>query len=192
MKLSVTMRHIRVLGLVLVSLFALGFIAGAVSGCGEQGSVETAWNVYHGAVPGYTVEIDEVQHDNVPVWRRIVHLYPILAQREQQVLQFSEQCGSWCGITGHDYTGDGRWDRVFLCRYPEHANGCNSILFEDGITKWEPCNADEGRVQPFSEKDLAIAMGQLYLGLATVHDVEHRRSTLEEFKAKLRKDGTIK
>lgn len=36
MKFNVTMRHLWMLGLVLVSLFAVGFIAGTVSGCAEE------------------------------------------------------------------------------------------------------------------------------------------------------------
>jgi len=56
-------------------------------------------------------------------------------------------------ISVWDYTTDGKWDKMFLCGYPNDANGCNAILFNGELQdwrqwEWDPCPADEN-MKPF-------------------------------------------
>ncbi|MBI4449670.1 hypothetical protein HY634_01300 [Candidatus Uhrbacteria bacterium] len=167
----------------------------AISGCEDRATdhVTTAWDVYWGEIPGYAVEIDESQLDHLPARGRLVRLRPILEQATEQAVPFSERCGSSCGITGHDYTADGRWDRVFLCGYPDASNGCNAIAFywdKDSavprLEEWEPCSANKDDVQRFSQEEVAAAVSQLDAAMRTIHRIEHRVWDLEEYRARSR------
>ncbi|MEI6672211.1 MAG: hypothetical protein WCL02_02365 [bacterium] len=51
-------------------------------------------------------------------------------------------------ITFWDYENDGKWNEVFLCGYPTHKYGANSVIFNGGIHDWQkwewsPCRGDE-------------------------------------------------
>lgn len=127
------------------------------------------WNIYRGEVGEYSVEIDESNYGRG--LKRIVHLYP-------------KGAPSWVSITGHDYNDDKEWDRVFRSGYPEQSNGANAVLHTRSGWKWEPCPADKDRVKPFTEEEIDFAIGELDKAMAEVYNIEHRVSTLEEWREK--------
>lgn len=142
----------------------------------------TAWNIYKGEIPGYLVEIEESQYGNGPM-EKIVHLRP---------LESLAEC-SWCSITGHDYdsnyTGTRDWERLFRCGYPDQANGCNAVLFTKDGVEWEPCPADAGKVEPFTDEEINYGLTKLDEAMQTIYNQEHLVSTLESWREEYNKNN---
>lgn len=148
------------------------FVVALTSGCSKPEPKLEAWNIYRGELAAYRVEIDESMRGGV--WTRLVHLEPVKDYEEPTPNPFA--------ITGHDYDGDGQFERVFIRELS--VNGYNSVAFTGkGKRVWEPCPADKD-TQPFTDTQVASAQAQLYLAMATVHDQGHIVSTLESFRAK--------
>ncbi|WKZ26781.1 MAG: hypothetical protein QY304_01620 [Candidatus Paceibacterota bacterium] len=136
----------------------------------ERGEHLVTWNLYHGELQSeniaYNVEIDEADHGYG--FRRLVHLRLV-------------DSPSYVGITGHDYDNDGKWDRVFYCgnhelvgRHPEYSEfGCNSVIRTASGWKFEPCPADEGVVQPFSDRAISFAIAELDLAMSRLHNEDN-------------------
>lgn len=62
-------------------------------------------------------------------------------------------------ISVWDYNADGNWDKMFICGYPNDANGCNAIVFNGELEdwkkwEWDPCPADKG-MKPFDGNTVA-------------------------------------
>ena len=157
--------------LILFGVLVLGVTAIVVVNKSSRDSDKLqAWNIYKGEVGEYAVEIDESNRGHG--FSRIVHLRP-------------KGSPSYVGITGHDYDDDGKWDRVFYCGYPESVNGCNSFcITRSGERVWEPCPADKDRLQPFLLGEVIFAEEQLDKAMASVHRVQFRVSTLEDWRKK--------
>lgn len=154
---------------VLLGVFAVAL----TSGCRKSEPKLEAWNIYKGEFAAYHVVIDESMRGGV--WTRLVHLEPTKGYEEPTPNPFA--------ITGHDYDGDGQFDRVFIRELS--VNGYNSVAFTGkGKRAWELCPADKDKVQPFTDTQVASAQAQLYLAVATIHDQGHIISTLESFRAK--------
>jgi hypothetical protein len=75
-------------------------------------------------------------------------------------------------LTGHDYDGDGIFDRVFIAELQR--NGYNSVYRKwwgwGGAWgwEWEPCGADEKKVKPFTSVQIKNAIATLNEAMAYV------------------------
>lgn len=148
----------------------------------ERGKHLVAWNIYKGgfqtATGNYNVEIDE--SDEGFGFSTITHLYLVGKP-------------SYVSITGHDYDNDGKWDRVFYCGGDNHKtndgheSGCNSVLKTAKGWEFEPCPADEGRIKPFTAKDIDYAISELNAAMRQFYNpssiVSHWRWNAKEKKA---------
>lgn len=162
-------------------VIALALCIGTLAGCGRKDRVLTTWNIYKGEIHEFTVEIEDVGHDSKGQLERIMHLRPTL---DNSI--WNGETASYLGITGHDYDGDGYWDRVFYCGYPNNANGCNSVMvkWNHDITGWEPCPADKGKIQKFNQEEVDRALRYLSTAMVEIHNSTHLVSTLEQYRAK--------
>lgn len=135
----------------------------------ERGEHLVTWNLYHGELQSgdvaYNVEIDEA--DRGYGFRRLVHMRPVGKP-------------SYVGITGHDYDNDGRFDRVFYCgnhelvgQDPKGEFGCNSVIRTASGWKFEPCPADDGVVQPFSDRAINFALAELHEAMYRLHNKDN-------------------
>lgn len=152
------------LGLVVVALVVAVGVLIYTAVKDERGEHLVTGNLYCGKFQSdsiaYNVEIDE--DDYGYGFRRLVHLKPVGKP-------------SYVGITGHDYDDDGQFDRVFYCGNHELVGqgskgefGCNSVIRTASGWKFEPCPADDGVVQPFSDRAISFALDELY---AAMHHV---------------------
>jgi hypothetical protein len=138
----------------------------------ERGEHLVTWNLYHGELQSgnvaYNVEIDEA--DRGYGFVRLVHMRPVGEP-------------SYVGITGHDYDNDGQFDRVFYCgehelvgQYPKREGwgfGCNSVIRTANGWKFEPCPADDGVVQPFSERAINFVLAELHAAMYRLHNEDN-------------------
>lgn len=145
-----------------VSLAALGFVLNSLYGVvtDERGKHDVETNYYAGrfiANDGTVYRADMSENDRGFGFQTMLHL------RAAQGEPF------YAGITGHDYNSDGLWDRIFYCGptpLVEGNSGCNSMYRRrvgpyEVAWKFEPCAADEGNVEPFSEEAINMAIAKL-------------------------------
>lgn len=125
-----------------------------MTSCTKEPKLE-AWNVYKGEVGNYKVEIDEVLRGGQ--WTVFVHLD--LKKMKGKAFPVA--------ITGHDYDGDGGFERFFIRE--ETVDGYNSVHFDThGEIVWEPCSADEDKAPP-TRNLVNSAVHELYLATAIVY-----------------------
>lgn len=156
--------------LIAVVVLLLGALALDKLASTMRGDHPANWNLYAGRFETqdetYDVEIDDADKGNGI--HRLVHLR-IAGETSLK------------GITGHDYNGDGKWDRVFYCgehemigQPPEGMGfGCNSVVRTPEGWRFEPCPADEGIVQPFSDMAISFAMAELDTAMKQMHNNDH-------------------
>lgn len=150
--------------------------------CGSNDDTLTRWNTYEGKVTilfkDFNVQIEDYSYNGSSTIRRIMHMHPVGME-------------SYVGITGHDYNGDGTWNRVFYCGLDgneENTTGCNSVLFDEENYTWtfEPCPGDEGKVKPFTEDQIKAAISALNYGMENLHNEKYLTMTLEKWQEKYR------
>jgi len=155
-------RHWEVDALVVVAIFVIMAYA-VISFSRRGGDNPEAYNTYRGGFESYRVTIDETKEDDQR--RYMVHLEPANGYDEPHPAPFA--------ITGHDYDGDGQFDRIFI--RITSSDGSNAITFTGkGVRNWEPCIADEGEAQPFTDAQVALAQAKLYQALSQVYNTEHQ------------------
>lgn len=162
------------------SIFVILLITAIFSGCNNE-HILVKWDIYEGQIDQFTVKIEDSLHnDSNGQVERIIHLYPTTDNNI-----FPEPSATYAGITGHDYDGDGFWDRVFYCAYPEPINGCNSVTlqYNHDIKNWEPCPADKRKVQQFTQDEVDLAVRYISMAMLEVYNHEHLTSTLEQWRA---------
>lgn len=162
--------------LLLLVIFAWFF--GCSSG---DDRILTRWNTYNGQISSdnvlYDVEIEDCSYNNSSSISRMIHLHPVGYPR-------------YVSISGHDYDGDGTWEKIFYCCWDgkkENGTGCNSASFgSKGYHDWtfEPCSGDEGHVDRFTDNQIALAILKLNFGMAQVHKENFLTMTLEKWKKK--------
>ena len=154
----------KIIGLLVV---LLGIFAVFASGCTSEPLLQV-WNTYEGEFGPYTVKIDETMEKGV--WTRMVFLEPMNESVEFRPNPFA--------MTGHDYDGDGRFDRVFIRR--QYSNGYDSVYFAGkGKRVWECSGTEEDIARSFSDKQLASAQADLYQAYANIHNKNHLVATIE-------------
>jgi len=122
------------------------------------------WNVYLGHVGNYNVRISESKQYGS--WDRMVHL---TLPKEQEL----NDLGIPIAITGHDYNGDGRFDRLLIRK--ELSQGYNSVIFKDKVgRRWDPCVTDKNKVEPFSDEQVYAALHKLYSAINDVYNPDHQ------------------
>lgn len=157
----------------IASLLSMMFGVFIIVGCSKSEPKLEVWNIYKGEFAAYRVVIDESTRGGVCT--RMIHLEPLNDYEEPTPKPFA--------MTGHDYDGDGQFERVFIREKP--IDGYNAVEFTgQGKRVWEPCSGDKDRIQPFTDAEVASAQSQLYLAMAQTHDKNHIISTLEGFRAK--------
>lgn len=165
----------------IIAATAALLIIAIFSGCNNNERTLVKWDIYEGVIDQFTVKIEDSLHnDSNGQVERIIHLYPTANNNI-----FPDEIATYAAITGHDYDGDGFWDRVFYCGYPESINGCNSVTLEynHNIKSWEPCPADEHKVQQFTPDEVNLAVRYISMAMLEVHNYEHLTSTLERWRA---------
>jgi len=156
------MRITRILGT--AALIAASYLVG----CGRGDSKLQSWNEYKGSIPCYDVRIEETKRNGNKT--RTVHL----ESQGPGTVPFA--------VTGHDFKIDNKYERIFMRRVS--ADGYNSVWFEDNDTIWEPCPADEGRVEPFTPSEIKTADSLLHLAVSCVRLNENQRDLLKTFENK--------
>ncbi len=165
---------------IIIAAAALLTIAIFAGGCSNEQTL-IKWDTYEGQIDHFTVKIEDSLHsDSNGQMERIIHLCPT-ANNDI----WHGEITTYVGITGHDYNGDGFWDRVFYCGYPESTNGCNSVTLEynHDVKSWEPCPADEHKIQKFTQDEVNLAVRYISIAMLEIHNYEHLTSTLEQWRA---------
>jgi len=155
-------RHWEVDALIVVAISVI--MACAVISCQRHdGDNSEAHNTYSGEFESYKVLIDEDREEDH--CRYMIHLEPVNGYDEPHPTPFA--------VTGHDYDGDGQYDRIFV--RDTSKDGSNGVAFTGrGVRMWEPCSADRDRVQPFTDTQVAAAQAKLYQAFALVYNTEHQ------------------
>ena len=148
----------------------VAFLA-ACTGCDKKKGL-TKWDEYRGKIPNYRVLVEETREDGR--LRRRAHLDAI---KDGTVPH---------GVTGFDYDNDWEWDEMFIQETDKH--GCNGTRLSrdrygniSGRT-WEPCNADKGKVEPFTDRQLSQAEALLDAGVEAVVKPENRVDKLQKYR----------
>ena len=139
-------------------------------GCERERSPLEAWNTYTGKFLDYHVRIEDSMRDGI--WERIVHLEPINGYEKPHPKPFA--------ITGHDYDGDGIWEKIFI--RSQSRDGYNAVRMAMWGWAWEPCSADKDRVKPFTNRQIEYALTHLNYAMERFHSAEHRVSKLRNFR----------
>lgn len=130
------------------------------------------WNLYNGELSDYKVSISETLW-NDGNWERIVHIEPINGFKEPVPYPFS--------MSGHDYDGDGKWERIFIRFNP--MDGPSAIRFESNGEKiWEPYPYSEP--WPFTDEQIGRAWNFLNHAMRKFYNPEHRVLTQKEYQEK--------
>jgi hypothetical protein len=76
-------------------------------------------------------------------------------------------------ITGHDLDGNlNQFERILIRE--KSSNGYNSACFKrNGKWVWDPCPADEGSVNPFTDIEVISAKGMLYYAIGDICNEAH-------------------
>lgn len=146
-------------------ILTIGIFGLLFAGCSDDSLAkryDISSYVYHGSLGTNTVEIDDWMASEGFI--RIVHVKPVNQP-------------SYVGITGHSSKAIGQWQRIFYCGgLPDSSyHGCNSVVYnwETGVWDFEPCDADRGRVKPFTDEQILFAIRQLNEAMAEVYNKEH-------------------
>ncbi len=131
------MRFKKTLGTILTAILLAG-------GCRDR-PVTSEYQHFNGNSGNYKVEITlEERGNNI---NRMIHLNG----KTNSIVPY--------GLTGHDYDGDRKWDRIFIQETPQ--NGFNAVYFDKGKTIWEPCGADKNKIKPFTDSQINEARSML-------------------------------
>ena len=151
-----------------IIMLILGIVLTGTIACGVRADNRLVeWNSYKGDMPDYNVSIDESRYANQAGLRVILQAEKKDPEHEYRMT-----------ITGHDYDGDGQWDRIFYCGYPDLKKGCNSVNMKTG--EFHACPADEGKVQPFTQEEIEYAKATLDQAMASVHNDQYRKTNLAD------------
>lgn len=146
------MKFKKTLGTILVAMFLAG-------GCRDK-PIVYEYEYFRGNSGNYGVRIDLGRSGSKV--RRIVHL----DGKADDVVPY--------GVTGHDYDGDKKWDRIFIQETVNH--GCNAVYFNRrGEVVWEPCPADEDKVKQFTGSQINEARNMLNKATEDFEKPEYKR-----------------
>ena len=141
--------------LVLVMVAAVGLVLGCEASTGGELEVQ---RTYKGETGVYRVRTEETLRDG-------------LRRREVRLKALKEETTPYA-ITGHDYDGDGSWDKVIICQRP--TDGYNAMrIGSNGSMTWEPCSAEKDTAVPFTLAEIGYAQGTLTMAMNLCHSQKH-------------------